>query len=241
MSAADSPGTTGDLGVCPYEAFFCPGDTVLVYFPDRENKCHTFFRGPFSVLEAVGGSGNYYSVRDLVQLNEYVVHVERMKPFDMSRTSIQEQAARQLPSRDFGIVVAVDAHRMNEVHGLPEFCIRFYSGYRAWQLYTSVSKLDVVKQYVADHHLDTRRRTPAQQFARLTGQTPAAAPVRPAPARQPSAVPIPAIRAATAPHPPTQPPTASGVPQQLPAAATRNPAPPSTARRLSPRARRPHG
>jgi hypothetical protein len=101
----------------------------------------------------------------------------------MSRTNLTEQAARQLPSRDFGIVVAVDGHRMNETHGLYEFCIRFYSGYRAWQLFPAVSKLDVVRDYVAAQSLDTRQRTPAQQFARLTGRTIPAGTSRPAPRR----------------------------------------------------------
>jgi hypothetical protein len=83
----------------------------------------------------------------------------------MSRTSLTEQAQRQLPSREFGIVVGVDSHRMNEAAGLYEFCVRFYSGYRAWQLYPYVQKLDAVKQYVAPHRLDTpsRKRTSVQQ------------------------------------------------------------------------------
>jgi hypothetical protein len=221
-----------------------PDDTVLVYFPDRENKCHTYYRGPFVVLAAQGDSGNYYRVRDLVQLNEYVVHVERLKPFDMSRTSVLEQAARQLPSRDFGIVVAVDGHRMNEAHGLLEFCIRFYSGYRAWQLFTSVAKLDVVKQYVAEHKLDTRRRTPAQQLRRLTGQAASDAPARPAPARKPSAaassaaapaaVPAPAAAAAAA--APTQQPPQAAV-GESPARDTRPPAAATGSRRRSARTR----
>ena len=155
------------------------GDKVLVYFPDRDNKCLTFYRGPFEVLSAADDDGhtpgNYYNVRDVVQLREYRVHVERLKPFDDSRTSLPEQQARQLESREFGIVAGVDAHRMNEAQGLYEFCIRFYSGYRAWQLYPFVQKLDVVKAYVAEHGLNVRKQTPDAQFARLTGQRPSAA------------------------------------------------------------------
>lgn len=162
---------------------FAPGDSVLVYFPDRESKTLTFYRGPFTVLSRVDDGGNYYSVRDLVQHTEYEVHVGRMQPFDMSRTSLAEQAQRQLPSREFGIVVAVDGHRMNEAAGLYELCIRFYSGYRAWQLYPHVHNLDVVKAYVAQHRLDTRKRTPAQQLLRLTGRRVPGAP-RPAPLRR---------------------------------------------------------
>jgi len=146
------------------------GSTVLVYFPDRETKCLTFYRGPFEILSAHGDCGNYYNVRDLIQFNEYTVHVERLTPFDMSRTSLPEQAARQLPSRDFGIIVGVDGHRMSDTHGQFEFCIRFYSGYRAWQLFPYVQNLDVVKQYVILHKLNTRKQTPVQQFGRLTGQ-----------------------------------------------------------------------
>ena len=74
-----------------------------------------------------------------------------MKLFDMSRTSPAEQAQRQLPSADFGIVTSIVAHRNNEIHGLLEFCIRFYSGYHAWQLYPDCKHLDVVKKYVALH------------------------------------------------------------------------------------------
>jgi len=160
---------------------FTPGDHVLIHFPDRTTKSLTYYRGPFIILYPCDSGGNYFHVRDCIQFNEYDVHVERIKPFDMSRTSLEEQAERQLPSRDFGIVVAVDAHRMNDTHGLFEFCVRFYSGYRAWQLFSSVSNLDVVKAYVELHKLNTRKQTPAQQYLRLTGQSPTAA--RPAPNR----------------------------------------------------------
>jgi hypothetical protein len=164
----------------PLPDAFAPGDTVLVYFPDRESKCLTFYRGPFEVLSRVDDDGNYYTVRDLIQKNEYEVHVERLQRFDMSRTSLAEQAQRQLPSREFGIIVAVDGHRMNEAAGLFEFCIRFYSGYRAWQLYPYVQNMTLVKEYIAEHRLDTRKKTPAQQLVRLTGRRVPGAP-RPAP------------------------------------------------------------
>ena len=146
---------------------FNPGDTVLVYFEDRPTKSHTYYRGPFVVLSPADLSGNYYTVRDMVQLTEYTVHVERMKPFDMSRTTLAEQAQRQLPSSEYLIVTGVDGHRMNELHGQLEFCVRYYSGNRAWRLYPDVQNLDVVKQYVAEHKLNTRKQTPSQQYARL--------------------------------------------------------------------------
>jgi len=76
-----------------------PGDYVLAYFPDRESKCPTYYHCPFQILAADDAAGNYYSVIDCIQKKEYVVHVERIKPFDMSRTSLEEQAAYQLPSR----------------------------------------------------------------------------------------------------------------------------------------------
>jgi hypothetical protein len=190
---------------------FTVGSSVLVYFPDRESKVLTFYRGPFEVIAADPDDANYYTVRDMIQLNEYSVHVERMKPFDMSRTSLTEQADRQLPSRDFGIVVAVDSHRMNDAHGLYEFCIRFYSGYRAWQLYPQVEKLDVVKEYVAKHQLNTRKQTPVQVFGRLTGQYVSGSP-RPAPRNRPPAPAVPA---------PPQP----AVPAPRPAPRDRQPAP----------------
>ena len=154
---------------------YASGDTVLLHFPTQESKINTAYKGPFEVLgpsaSVHSDPGTYYRCRDMVQGIEYdAVHVERMKRFDMSRTTLEAQAARQLPSRDFDIVVGIDAHRMNEAHGHLEFCIRFYSGYRAWQLYPDVCKLDVVTRYVAAHSLDVRKRTPAQQLLRLSGQ-----------------------------------------------------------------------
>jgi hypothetical protein len=197
---------------------FTVGSTVLVYFPDRENKCLTFFRGPFTILSQADEYGNYYNVRDLVQHNEYTVHVERLKSFDMSRTTVEEQAERQLPSRDFGIIVGVDSHRMNDAHGLYEFCIRFYSGYRAWQLFPYVQHLDVVKQYISEHHLNTRKQTPAQQFTRLTGQSPL--PPRPTPRRAPAAAPDPSSPTSRAQQPaPVK--QSSGKPKPAPASASR--------------------
>jgi len=154
---------------------YAPGDKVLVYFPSTPNKLVTPYKGPMDIIGPAASvhsvPGTYYRCRDLVQGIEYeAVHVERLKRFDMSRTTIEAQAARQLPSRDFDIVVGIDAHRMHEAHGHLEFCIRFYSGYRAWQLYPDVCKLDIVVRYVAEHKLDVRKRTPAQQLVRLSGQ-----------------------------------------------------------------------
>ena len=164
---------------------FKSGDTVLVYFEDRPGKTHTYYRGPFVVLSPADTSGNYYSCRDMIQFIEYDVHVERMKPFDMSRTTIEEQAQRQLPSRDMLIVSGVDGHRMNDCLGLLEFCIRFYSGVRQWKLYPEVRNLDVVKQYVAEHKLNTRQKTPVQQFgSSSSSRKPVAKAPRPLPKRQ---------------------------------------------------------
>ena len=63
---------------------------------------------------------------------------------------------------------------MNEAHGHCEYCIRFYSSFRAWQLYPDAQKLDVIKQYVATHNINTRKHTPTSQLSRLAG-TPQAA------------------------------------------------------------------
>ena len=199
------------------------GDTVLIYFPDRENKSHTFYRGPFTVLSRADERGNYYIVKDLIQFNEYEVHVERMKSFDMSRTTLTEQAARQLPSRDFGIVVGVDGHRMNEAQGLYELCIRFYSGHRAWQLYPYVEKLDVVRQYVLEHTLNTRKQTPSQQYTRLTGKRASTTPpisVRPTPRRTTT----PAARNSAATPVPTTPAARNSASTPVPSALAASPA-----------------
>jgi hypothetical protein len=164
------------------------GDTVLVHFEDRPSKSHPHYRGPFTVVSPADDSGNYYTCKDMIQFNEYDVHVERMKPFDMSRTSLQAQAQRQLPSRDLLIVTGVDGHRMNEKLGFYEFCICFYSGFRAWRLYPEVQNLDAVKKYVQEHKLNTRRKTPSQQYATLVSSS-AAVPItvqtsRPLPSRR---------------------------------------------------------
>lgn len=167
------------------------------------------------------------NVHDLAQTNdlEHRVDVECIKPSDPSRMSVTEQAARQLPSRDVGIAVAVDSHRMNEAQGQLEFCMS-YSGYHAWQLFPFVQHLDVVKAYVAAHKLDTSKRTPVQQSMRLTGQrSPPTA--SPAPRREPpspataqaAGVPLaPAPAPARAQPPPgaasaAPPPDAAGAPQ----------------------------
>jgi len=80
----------------------------------------------------------------------------------MSRTTLAEQAQRQLPSSEYLIVIGVD-----EIHGKLELCVRYYSGNRAWLLFPDVQRLDLVKQYVAEHKLNTRKQTPSQQYARL--------------------------------------------------------------------------
>ena len=66
--------------------------------------------------------------------------------------------------------MAVETHEMNHALGLYNFCLRFYSGYRAWQLWPDCKHLDVVQAYVAKHGLNTRKQTPAAQLTTLTGQ-----------------------------------------------------------------------
>ena len=89
----------------------------------------------------------------------------------MPRTNLSEQAQHHLPSRDLRTVTGGDAHFTNEAHGYLEICIRFYSGLCACRLYPEVRNLDIVKQYVAEHNLNTRKKTPTQQFTRLAGQS----------------------------------------------------------------------
>ena len=48
---------------------------------------------------------------------------------------------------------------------------RFYSGYHACQLYSLVANLDIGKEYVKRHKIDTRKQAPVQQCERLTGQS----------------------------------------------------------------------
>ena len=52
------------------------GDTVLVHFEDRPSKSHPHYRGPFTVVSPADDSGNYYTCKDMIQFNEYDVHVE---------------------------------------------------------------------------------------------------------------------------------------------------------------------
>jgi hypothetical protein len=75
---------------------YVPGEYVLVRRAEPENKLATAWRGPYVVKEHVGE--NVCLLADVLLDNEIKVHVTRMRPFSMERTSVDAEAARMLRS-----------------------------------------------------------------------------------------------------------------------------------------------
>jgi hypothetical protein len=72
---------------------YLPSDTVSVYVPNQEQKlltdCDTAVRSESSLRQTHAATTH---VQDTIPFNNYEDYVERIKTFDMARTSLEEQA-----------------------------------------------------------------------------------------------------------------------------------------------------
>lgn len=75
---------------------FRPGEAVLVYTDNRQDKLCSYWKGPYYVIGPSDNSGNFYDVgekdKDAEELRKpQSVSVTRLHAFNMSRTNLQEE------------------------------------------------------------------------------------------------------------------------------------------------------
>jgi hypothetical protein len=75
---------------------FKPGDALLLRTP-RMTKLGTCWKGPFTAVGPEEGSPVLYRIHDPVMDRDLVRHVEHLRKLDMSRSSLEEEMARELP------------------------------------------------------------------------------------------------------------------------------------------------
>ena len=86
------------------------GQKFLLWYPDRDNTNNCFWMGPYEATSEE--SGGFCSLRELLAGGalgkEISVHVSRMLPYDMSRSSANEEHQRKLPE-GYGVVTAIES------------------------------------------------------------------------------------------------------------------------------------
>ena len=131
---------------------------MLVFFPTRVSKLHSFWRGPYKVtgLDAVEF---HYNV-SLLELNgdlaaPIAVHARRLLGYNFTRSSVALEAARSLPAGEL-VVDGIASHRM-DAHGRLEFEVRWLGFTTSNFLSPSeLTRLQLFKDYCKLHRLQTR-------------------------------------------------------------------------------------
>ena len=138
------------------EASFSVGDYVLVHFPSRPHKFETFFRGPYKV-GAIERDDIYVCEKLLDPTTTYRAHVSRLRPFDMSRSSEETEARRQL-AEGYELVKDVTSHRETDDEGL-ELEVVWANGVTAWAPASDLVKNRHAKDYASKNGLKLKAVT----------------------------------------------------------------------------------
>jgi transposase InsO family protein len=134
------------------EVQFEPGDYVLLHNSHRDNKLQSNWRSVCKVVKQV--SSNVYDVREVNALPDatpYTVHVERLLPFDMSRTTERDVLTRALTDGQFMVDKVLD----HEPKGAGVTPLRFkvlyadkLQRFEAWQSYDTLHRLAPLQAYL---------------------------------------------------------------------------------------------
>lgn len=172
----------------PPATTFSVGDHVLVFFPTRLSKLHSYWRGPYKIV-SVDAIEFHYNVA-LLELNgsfgdPISVHARRLLRYNFTRSSASIEAARALPAGEL-IVEGIVSHR-DDGHGRLEFEVRWLGFTSTDFLYPSeLTRLQLFKDYVAKHRLASRmsRQAAAERAARRAAAAPTTSDTTPAPPQQ---------------------------------------------------------
>jgi transposase InsO family protein len=129
------------------------GDSVLVMHRDgqREHKLATVWRGPSKVRARL--DENSYEVTDVLLGNSRRVHVTRMRPFDMTRTTEEAEAVAAAPEGTY-IVKEILGH---EWRGNELAVLVWWKGYpkaeATWQEASTLGAILVYQLYCELHTL----------------------------------------------------------------------------------------
>jgi len=165
---------------------FAPGDKVRVYVPNRDNKLDRRWRYPYEIVKKV--NDNVYVVRDMNLLKDQKMHVERIMPFDASRTSDDIELELLLPEGSSFVDKVLD-HREDGKWYMFRVQWRNEPAKDAtWEYASNIKSVQAYLDYCAAHDLPTdglvaskskKKKTPAPKSAAPTGtarRTPAAPP-----------------------------------------------------------------
>ena len=122
---------------------------VLVFFPSRADKTHSFYRGPYKII-AVDTFEFHYLVAPL-ELNgtfgpTISVHSRRFLPYNFTRSSASLEAARVLPAGELVVDDIVSHRSLDGGVGL-EFEVRWL-GFAATS-FLLPSELSRLPQFIA--------------------------------------------------------------------------------------------
>jgi hypothetical protein len=137
---------------------FAEGDTVLVFSPERLSKLHSYYTGPYKIIEKLDPA--FYDVALLKAGNvlgqKFTVHISLLKAFDMGRTSAELETQRVLDAGEF-VVEDVTDHRLN-LDSDGDIKIEFkvkWAGYAAdvdaWQPEDNLAGNALYKRYISKH------------------------------------------------------------------------------------------
>jgi hypothetical protein len=137
---------------------FAADDYVLVFFPSRPSKLHSFWRGPYKVV-SVDSIEHHYLV-SLLELNGSLaapisVHARRLLAYNFTRSSAALEAARVLPRGEL-VVDDILSHRV-DAQGRLEFEVRWL-GFTASTFLppSELTRLEQFKAYCTRHKIRTR-------------------------------------------------------------------------------------
>jgi hypothetical protein len=129
------------------------GELVLVWYPSP-GKLQPCYRGPF-VIDGKRND-NWYTIRRLAdaKVKDAVLteaHVSRLRPFNASRTTVEELLAYGLGD-DYGVVKAILRHRTT-ADGSLEFEVKWQDDSTSFLDGVSLGKVTLFKEYIASHKI----------------------------------------------------------------------------------------
>ena len=133
------------------------GDTVLVWYPTRPSKLHSYWQGPYKVVSGIDPHG-FYKVAEMQahggQAPPIDVISHRLMYYDMTRTSFEEEAQRDLPPGEF-IISSIINHRPSDTHaGEIEFQVKFLGlDTPSWQGVRFLTGATFFKTYCQTHKI----------------------------------------------------------------------------------------
>jgi transposase InsO family protein len=133
---------------------YTPGEYVLAHRADREHKLANTWQGPYTIKTKI--RDNVYELADVLLDNTVQLHVSRIRPYNIERSSVDEEVLNMLPEGQH-IVKEVLAHKWER----DELAVLvWWKGYpkemATWQRGPTLTINTVYKEYCSKHGLPAR-------------------------------------------------------------------------------------